>query len=76
MTVVFKLDEQGGFTAGDTVTRVTVYAYPTSPIAQRAKRDPAKVAAARLARENAYSFRGSPVIVAEHDARNWSKLEG
>ena len=74
MAIVYKLDSDGGFTCGDTESRVTVYAYPTSPMASSAKRDPLATATVRLERENRASFRGSPLIVADYDARNWRVL--
>jgi hypothetical protein len=73
MSIVFYLDPQGGFTAGDTVTRVTSYAYPTSTHATKARSKPTLVAAEMVKQQNT-QWRGEPKTVAEYDARNWARL--
>jgi len=70
MAQVFKLLLDGGFVCGDTESRVTSYAYPTSEHAVLAKRDAAKVAATMLGAERRY---GMP-HEADYDARMWRKL--
>jgi hypothetical protein len=53
MTILFKLDAQGGFTVADTVTRRTSYAYPASANASKAMERPNSVAAEMMTVENA-----------------------
>jgi hypothetical protein len=74
MTILFKLDGQGGFTCGDNETGKTAYAYPTSPYAENAKRDPMSVAQSLL---NDESWRKpcGPKWVREYDTNNWLKLK-
>ncbi len=43
MAIVYKLDQDGGFTCGDTETRMTAYAFPTSPYATAAKKRAKKI---------------------------------
>ena len=43
-TILYELDEQGGFTVFDERTGLSSYAYPTSVHATAAKRHPASVA--------------------------------
>jgi hypothetical protein len=70
MAIVFKLDADGGFTVGDTETRLTAYAYPASTYSQRAKRAPLAVAHTMLA--NQYIAAAS--IMEPYNARNWATL--
>lgn len=72
--IACSFDEDGGFIVGDYSTNATDYAYPTSPNAQRARRDAVATAVAMLDAENAV-YRGYPPIVREYDARNWRKLD-
>lgn len=72
MAVVYKLDAAGGFTCGDTETRVTLYAYPSSETATKARKQPLVVATASLAGEAKY--RTGNKIEADYDARHWAKL--
>ena len=72
MAIVFKLEADGGFVAGDEKTGMTAYAYPTSPHATEAKRAPAKVAAEMLHAEWAH-MRDYP-SVQDYDKRNWGRL--
>lgn len=69
----FHLDTDGGFTAGDTSTGLTAYAYPSSTHATRAKRDPLGVAAEMMASE-VPSCRILACVV-ESDVHNWSRLD-
>jgi hypothetical protein len=52
MTIVYKLDAEGGFICGDTETGRTAYAYPSSAQARLAKADPAPVARGMMRGEN------------------------
>jgi hypothetical protein len=52
MSILYKLDAQGGFTCGDTETGRTAYAYPTSISADDAKHDPLRVARRMMKHEN------------------------
>lgn len=72
MTIVYHLAADGGFTAGNTETRITAYAYPTSHYARRAKRAAAATAVKMLADEQ----RPPLGYEAEYDARHWRILEG
>jgi hypothetical protein len=73
MHPVFKTLEDGGFVAGDKDSRITSYAYPTSPHALLARRYPKYVAAEMLKNER-MSYRSVPAVQ-EHDARNWLLLK-
>ena len=70
MAIVYKLDEHGGFTAGDTETRVTSYAYPTSTYATQARRAPEMVANEMVRMETRHGFAHE----IEYDARHWVVL--
>lgn len=63
MTIKYLLMADGAFVAGDTETRVTVYAHATSVHAHCAKRDPERTAERMLDEQR------------ERDARNWARLE-
>lgn len=69
--IVHKLLPDGGFVAGDTESRATCYAYPTSIHANMARRAPDKAAREMLTD----GWRGFPDIVARYDAGNWAMLE-
>ena len=72
---VHHIDDAGGFTVGDTETRNTGYAYPTSVHACEAKRNPDKVAREMLRQAN-YSNPLLPAdIVNRANKRNWATLE-
>lgn len=73
MAIVWKLDQSGGFLCGDTESRLTSYAYPTSVHACAAKRKPEAVAREMIAGEWA-SLRVLPDIKA-YDLRHWKELE-
>lgn len=71
MAIVYLLDADGGFTAGDTETRITVYAYPTSLYATVAKRKAAAVAEQMIGAEHRFGFDHEM----QYDARNWKRLD-
>lgn len=70
--IVFKMLKSGAFVAGDTETRLTAYAFPSSPNADRAKRCPKATASEMMAHENtlAFAHKTSP----DYDASNWKDL--
>ena len=73
MAILYKIGTDGSFTAGDTTTGFTSYAYPSSHHATRAIRYPDRcewIASMMTARELRH---GSP-HEAEYDARNWKRL--
>ena len=75
--VQFRMLEDGAFVAGAiwaSIGRrsVTCYAYPTSPDAVAARKNPAKVARAMIAREFAST---SPYKRDEYDASNWARID-
>lgn len=72
MKAVFKMLEDGGFVAGDEDSRMTAYAYPSSPHANVAKRYPKLVAEEMLEAERS-SYRKIPAVQ-EHDRKNWLLL--
>ena len=51
MSILYRLDRQGGFTVGDTETKITAHAYPTSDHAETAMKRPAEVAALMIDQE-------------------------
>jgi hypothetical protein len=71
MAIKYLLDKDGGFTCGDTKTRLTSYAYPTSANAQQARKVPAKVAALMLQDQTRHGFTHE----IDYDHRNWVKLD-
>lgn len=71
MTIVYKRDCHGGFTVGDTETRKTAYAYPTSTHACRARRYALAEATEMLRHEYRYGFEHE----ANLDAMHWRTLE-
>lgn len=74
MAIVFGFDGSGGFTAGDTVTGRTSYAYPTSFHATTAKRSAVRTAMQMMEDENALGdWRDAPEYRAK-DARHWEVL--
>lgn len=72
MKAVFRMLEDGGFVAGDEDSRMTAYAYPSSPHAGVAKRHPKAVAEDMLGSER-QSYRTIPAIQ-EYDRKNWLLL--
>ena len=80
MAVTYKQTENGGFVCGDTDTRRTSYAYPTSPYATLARKMPDRIAADMMAATNRFTVTGRGVVagtdaLTEYDARNWAVLE-
>lgn len=71
---VWKLLPDGGFVAGDTQSRLTSYAYPTSVSAIAAKRDPNKIAHEMMRAENILLKLRSTFPRPDYDARNWQLL--
>ena len=71
----YKMLPDGGFVAGDPVTRITCYAYPASQFAEDARRKPVETAQKMIdrewngARERGFSF------VTDYDLRNWERLK-
>lgn len=74
--IVFKMltkaPHKGAFVVGDTESRVTSYAYPSSVHATAAARKPEVIAQTMISQEKQWS-RNSPSIPA-YDARNWELL--
>jgi hypothetical protein len=81
MAIVFTQDAQGGFVAGDTETRLTAYAYPSSPYANESRARPEDTAAKMIKGEawrkdhQSRTFLGAPSL-REYDGRYWEILEG
>lgn len=71
MAIVYMLDQQGGFTCGDTATGNTNYAYPSSPHAEAAKRHPDLIANRMVREANDVGH----WMKDEYQARNWARLE-
>jgi len=72
MMIVFKHDKNGAFICGDTTSRMTSYAYPTSANAQQARKAPMAIAADMLAGQTRQAGR---MWEADYDYRNWTMLE-
>lgn len=73
MPIVHKLLPDGGFVAGDTETRITCYAYPTSSHAVSAKKKPQETADEMIAGERSNAFVPSDIRLST-DERNWKLL--
>ena len=73
MTIEYKLDEDGGFTCGNTETGLTSYAFPTSVHATAARKNPAYVARAMLRGEE-LTLSATKATRADFDERQWKKL--
>ena len=71
--IVLGFTADGGFVAGDTVTKRTSYAYPTSIHATTAKRHPIETAREMMAQANGDQLYNSKVCVEYHE-RNWQAL--
>ncbi len=73
-TILYELDEEGGFTVFDERTGLSSYAYPTSPYAIAAKTKPAAVAAEMAWSEHSHS--GVPRLLdsAHLDKRRGERL--
>jgi hypothetical protein len=72
--IVYKLDERGGFTAGDTETGITSYAYPSSVWAVTARSKPMKAAQLMISMERECMHESD--YAKAYDARNWVTLGG
>jgi len=70
--IVHRLLPDGGFVAGGVETGFTSYAYPTSPNAVQAKRNPDRTAEKMMAEEKPYLHASDSTK--EYDARNWELL--
>lgn len=70
--IVFRKLADGGFVAGDTISRRTAYAYPTSPHATIARTMPERVAAEMVA--SALRDPSPARIRGDYDTRNWQKI--
>lgn len=86
MSLIYRIDDDGAFVCGDSDSRITAYAYPTSEHARVAGRGPVKareVANAMIIHETDY--RRSLVVarisleqaaaIGTQDERNWLRLE-
>jgi len=74
MAIVYLLDDEGGFTAGNTETRITCYAYPTSTYATAARKGQKRLAiATEMLRDER---RIGAYYEAEYDERNWARING
>lgn len=74
MSIIHRMDKQGGFIVGDTATRATCYAYPTSTHATNARKFPEKVAHEMISQENKFRTDVPGFTGVENDTRNWSRL--
>lgn len=72
--IIYKTDALGGFVVGDTSTRHTAYALPSSPYACEARMSPGRVARCMMASANAFAVVISPRVVVEQNNRNWARL--
>lgn len=70
--IVYSLLPDGGFVCGDTESRLTSYAYPSSINALAAKKYPQAVAILMVAGESEWTREGN--FAKEYDNRNWVKL--
>ena len=74
MAIVYTFDKDGGFAVGDTETRITVYAYPTSNHAEDAKCHAEAVANIMIEEETRCGSGYGKEYQMEYDARNWERL--
>ena len=74
MAIVWTFAEDGGFIAGDTVTRRTCYAYPTSHYATCAKRAAMRTAILMMRQENESGEWRDGTDGKRYDSKNWSYL--
>ena len=72
MSIEFGFTSSGAFVCGDTETRRTSFAYPTSEHATKAARSPGKVAAEMIAAANSDTAHATDPY--GYDARNWRTL--
>ena len=74
--IVYNLLPDGGFVCGDTETRATSYAYPSSDHADKAKKSPAKVAIEMVAQANEWlATHDICSTTASYNLRNWKELD-
>lgn len=73
--IVFRLEPDGGFVAGDTETRRTSYAYPSSPNATLARKLPERIAGEMIASANRFAASCPNAQIEEYDARMWASLQ-
>jgi hypothetical protein len=71
MSIVFKLLDDGAFVVGDTKTRRTDYACPSSTLARMARMEPYKIGSEMIRIENSIG-----TVIASRDKRNWGLLGG
>lgn len=84
MSLIYRLDDDGAFVCGDSDSRITAYAYPTSKHARVAGRGPVmagEVARIMLGQETQWRqtiarrpVQGMPDVSTQDD-RNWLRLE-
>lgn len=72
--ILYKFDKHGGFTVGDTVSKLTGYAFPTSHNADAAKKNPEKVAASMIAKAKELEHLIPAHIRERHNAMHWAEL--
>lgn len=72
--IIYKTDALGGFVVGDTFTRHTAYALPSSPYAHEATQVPDLIARCMVASANVFAAVISPRVVVEQNNRNWARL--
>lgn len=72
--ILYAIDQFGGFTAGDTESGYTSYAYPSSEHAQDAKHDPEDAAMEMIASELNWT---RPEYLSEitYDILNWKRID-
>lgn len=74
--IVYNLLPDGGFVCGDTQTRATSYAYPSSIHAVSARKRPAKVAIEMIEQANDWlNAHDVCSTTANYNLRNWNELE-
>ncbi len=74
MATIYKFDAAGGFVVGDTATRHTSYALPSSPYARDARRAAETIAQVMVVGANAFAAVLPAWIVAERNALNWARF--
>lgn len=74
MTPVYRILPDSSFVCGDPASRVTCYAYATSPRALAARTNPLAFAIRTLSRE-LRTHRGSARLVEAYDRANWKLLQ-
>lgn len=72
--LVWLFGDDGSFTCGDAMSRVTSYSYPTSPNASAARKGDAHDLAQSILKHEA-EMRCGMAHEAEYDARNWARID-